>query len=78
MTQTRAEHLKKEFCGQFSEVFELCRFVMVTIFYYKFYRFKVLLQNKNFLGKFSKCSIDRSYIGNLFEIFELDSIGICV
>ena len=40
MTQAKAKHLKDTMCGEFSEIFQLCNFVMVigTIIY----RFKLI------------------------------------
>lgn len=31
MTQTKAKHLKDTMCSEFSQIFQLCQFVMVSI-----------------------------------------------
>jgi len=32
MTQTKAKHLKDSMCSEFALIFELCLFVMVSLF----------------------------------------------
>ena len=31
MTQTKAKHLKDTMCSEFSQIFQLCQFVMVSV-----------------------------------------------
>ena len=60
MTQAKAKHLKDTMCGEFSEIFQLCNFVMVigTIIY--------TVDSMYFhIGKFPKPPSCRCYIRSM-------------
>jgi len=42
MTQTKAKHLKDSMCSEFALIFELCLFVMVSLFLFNIAIFDVL------------------------------------
>lgn len=78
MTQTKTKHLKDTMCSEFSQIFQLCQFVLVSG--------RVCLRTNNslvchityllfffFLGEFRERRSSRGNIGNLVKIPQLDT-----
>lgn len=68
MTQIKAKHLKDSMCSEFSQIFQLCQFVMVIN---NSILFDIPIIIILFSGQFSKCCTGGIHVGNFVAVLEL-------